>query len=147
MKLLPVLIFCFIIHIGFGQTSIENKMIDNSRNSCIKIISKQGNSSGTGFFISNDIIVTCFHVIAQISNDGSGNVNFNIFQDLKAVNEIGDTVNLTCISIPNNLSPEPFLQDFALLRLAKPISQKSILKISEEMNQNIGDNIMLLDIH
>ena len=108
----------------------------------MKIISKAGNSSGTGFYIGKEIIVTCFHVIAQFSVDSAKNVNFNIFQDLQAINEDGDTLSLTCISIPTNASPEPFLQDFALLKTNKILAKKTILPLSKTVAHSIGENII-----
>ena len=124
-----------------GQ-SIKPVTTNVSRSSCVKIISKVGNSSGTGFFIDDNIIVTCFHVIAQISMDTAKNINFNIFPDLEAVTEEGDTVSLTCMSIPFNNSPEPLLQDFALLKTNTIIKNKSILRISNNTDHLIGENII-----
>ena len=110
--------------------------------SCVKIISKQGNSSGTGFFVGNDIVATCFHVIAQISMDSLKHFNFNIFQDLQIVTENGDTVSVQCISIPNNQSPEPLFQDFALLRTSKIVADKDVLSFSSDTSQSVGDPII-----
>lgn len=125
-----------------GQTQITKNIINDSRAGTVRILSKQGNSSGTGFYISNDIIATCFHVIAKISVDNSQNINFNIYNDLQAINENGETVSLTCISIPDNASPEPYLQDFALLRVANSTPQKKVLTLEKNSNNDIADNIL-----
>lgn len=140
MKKLITLVLCLVLKISLAQT-IHKKIIDDSRNSCVKIMINKL-AAGTGFFVSKDLIVTCFHVIAQISNDNSGNISLNIYSNLQAVNEMGDTVNLSCVSMPTQLSPEPLLQDFALLKTDKEMNQKSIVKISEEMNQSVGDDIL-----
>ena len=128
--------------IANGQTQIHPTITNNSRNSSVKIISKIGNISGTGFFISNDIIATCFHLIAQYSVDSAKNINFNIYPDLQAIIEDGDTVSLKCVSIPNNSSPEPFLQDFALLKTSKIVTKKTIAPLSKSLNYSIGESIV-----
>ncbi len=142
MKLILILIILFISFASLGQNSISTGVTNSSRNSCLKIISKQGNSSGTGFFISHDIVVTCFHVIAQIFVDTLNNVNFNIFQDLQVINENGDTVSVNCLSIPTNQSPEPLLQDFALLRTSRILLKKDILSLSFDTNHIVAEPIV-----
>ncbi len=142
MKVFLLLILVFITNFSNGQNSISTAVTSSSRNSCIKVISKQGNSSGTGFFISNDIVVTCFHIIAQISVDSLKNVNFNIFKDIQVINEDGDTVSVTCISIPTNLSPEPLFQDFALLRTSRIVIKKDILPLSSETNHDVAEPVV-----
>ncbi len=125
-----------------GQTVINKAVIDDSRAGTVRIISNGGKSSGTGFYISNDIIATCFHVVAQISVNNSQNVNFNIYNDIQAINEDGEIVTLTCISFPDNSSPEPLLQDFALLRVNNPTPKKKILALEYSTNSDIADNVL-----
>jgi V8-like Glu-specific endopeptidase len=125
-----------------AQTGIKNDVINACRNSSVKIISKQGNSSGTGFYISDDIIVTCFHVISKPFMDSTNNINLNIFQDLEAVNEDGNIISLTCISVPTDISPEPYLKDFALLKVNKISNNNNILPLSNNTNFNIADPIL-----
>jgi V8-like Glu-specific endopeptidase len=139
MKKIALITIIIFSNIMYGQSNIEDIITNASRESCVKIISKQGNSSGTGFFISENIIASCFHVIANISKDSLNNINFQIFQDLQAINEDGDIVSLTCISIPTNASPEPFTQDFALLKITGVIKNKSILPLETKFENKVSD--------
>ena len=125
-----------------GQNQISKMTTHQSRLSCVKIISKQGNSSGTGFFIGPDKIATCFHVVSQIIVDSAKNVQFNIYPDLEAITEDNDTIGLACISIPTKASPEPLFQDFAILKTNSPIDKKSILRLSNDTDLDVGDNIV-----
>ncbi|MFV8328418.1 S1 family peptidase [Flavobacterium sp. ZS1P14] len=134
-------ILSIITNFCFGQNAISPSIVENSRNSCVKIMSLEGNSVGTGFFISDDIILTCFHVISK-SSIVNGNVNFTIFGDLQAVTENGETTPLTCISIPTPQAPEPYLQDFALLKTSKNIVSKIILPLSSKIDFSITDPII-----
>ena len=43
--------------------------------------------------------------------------------------------------MPTNQSPEPLFQDFALLKVNKPI-KKSVLHLSTDFNLNIADPII-----
>jgi hypothetical protein len=73
--------------------------------------------------------------------DSTNKINLNIFQDLQA-NENGDIISLTCISIPTSISSEPYLQDFALLKVNKIINNKDILPLSNNQNFNVADSIL-----
>ncbi len=61
----------------------EKKMnlLELSRDSTVMIVSKSGNSKGTGFLIRDKHIITCFHVVAALSIQGT-TVNWNIYNDL-----------------------------------------------------------------
>lgn len=142
MKLKISIMAFFILNVSLLLSQkVDKNVINASRNSCIKIISKSGNSIGTGFFVTDDIIATCFHVISQRSGNLEDMTDINIFSDLQAVNEYGDTVGLTCISIPNSLTDEPILHDFALLKTSRAIKRKVILPLANNVNCEIGDNI------
>ncbi|MFC5684611.1 S1 family peptidase [Flavobacterium sp. MAHUQ-51] len=120
---------------------MNSTVIKNSRKSCVKIYSIQGQSVGTGFFISDELIATCFHVVAKIEADGT-NINWSIFQDLTIVTENGENVSATCISIPNNISSEPLFQDFAILKTIKKVKDIAILPLSKKLTHNITETIM-----
>ncbi len=141
MRLFSILYFLLLTHFSYGQV-ISKGITNSSRKSCVKVISKTGNSSGTGFFVSTDLVATCFHVVSQISIDTSRNVRFNIFQDIQIITEDGDTVLAKCISYPNNQFPEPLIQDFALLKIYKPVKNNEVLQLSSDTNQSVGDPII-----
>jgi S1-C subfamily serine protease len=121
-----------------AQNLSSKKLATISRSSCVKISSK-GTTLGSGFFIKNDLIVTCFHVIAQIQVN-QNNVNFQIYDDLVAVDENGNIASLECISIPTEKSPEPFTHDFAVLKLKTKIGGQ-VLKLSNQ-RIDVTDRIM-----
>lgn len=142
MKHSLIIILLLISNVMNGQIKMDKELINSSRGSCIKIISKQGNSSGTGFFIGNDVLITCFHVIAKISVDSSSMINFNIYPDLEGINENGDTITLTCISIPTNTSPDPLFQDFAVLKANRIIANQKIIPLCSELKLEIADIVL-----
>jgi S1-C subfamily serine protease len=126
---------------NFMLNTINSVVIENSRKSCVKIFSQEGRSVGTGFFISENLIVTCFHVIAKLIVTGS-NVNWTIYQDLQATTESDETFSVSCISIPNNLSSEPLFQDFAILKVNQSIRDKSILPIAVNKTHNVAETVV-----
>ena len=65
-----LLVVLFFLDITFIYAGEHMNIIELSRNSCVKISSKAGDSAGSGFFISDDLVATCFHVIASISQNG-----------------------------------------------------------------------------
>ncbi|RZK14577.1 MAG: hypothetical protein EOO43_16180 [Flavobacterium sp.] len=54
-----------------GQ-DVSKEIIASSRLPTVKI--QTNTSSGTGFFISADLILTCYHVVGGIKRDTSGKV-------------------------------------------------------------------------
>lgn len=137
MKHLLLLFSIIIFNISFSQNNINSNVVNKSRNSCVKIISQQGQSSGTGFFISENLIATCFHVIGNNNNN-----NLVVYNDIQIITENGETASAICISIPTNESPEPFYKDFAILKITKKIKNKTILSLSKKTIYNITDPII-----
>ncbi|OAB28061.1 hypothetical protein FBFR_09430 [Flavobacterium fryxellicola] len=122
--------------LSYSQSTINTQIVNNSRNSCVKIISQKGQSSGTGFFISENLIATCFHVIASTETI-ENSINFNVFDDIQIITENGEIVNAICISVPSTESPEPLHQDFAILKVNTTVKNKTILSLSEKITYNI----------
>jgi hypothetical protein len=109
-------------------------IIELSRNSCVKIYSKNGNSSGSGFFISDDLIATCFHVISSIKQNGQQINDGEIYQDLQIITITGENIHANCISPPTQEDSSPLYKDFAVLKLIKkPENLKNyILQLSDK---------------
>jgi S1-C subfamily serine protease len=144
MKIVFVLMFC---QIGTAMGD-EAKLIQLSRESGVKIISQAGNSSGSGFFIGDQYVVTCFHVVAKISSvpDGKGNntVNWTIFSDLRVLLPSGETINGTVITLPTQADPSPLFGDFAIIKLGnkptKSFSKLTLGAVGEK--QEVGDTVV-----
>lgn len=126
---------------SFSQNIINSQVVNSSRSSCVKIISQKGQSSGTGFFIADNLIATCFHVIASEQNINN-NINLNIFDDIQIITEKGEIANAICISVPSVDSPEPYYQDFAILKVSTAVKSKSILSLSTKITYNITEPII-----
>jgi len=135
MNLSKFLLFIvlFFLNITFSYAVEQMDIIESSRNSCVKIYSKGANSSGSGFFISDDLIATCFHVIASI-NQSEQKIDYKIYQDLQITTIAGENINANCISTPTQKDPSPLFKDFAVLKLAKkPTNLKNyILQFSDK---------------
>lgn len=138
MKKLISIIACLIIPLSTNYCFGENNMYDLSKKSCVKVISQSGNSSGSGFFIGEDIVATCFHVIANITVDGQ-TINWSVFTDLKVITSDGQEILATCISLPNATDSSPLIYDFAILKLVNSPNNLSEykLELSDEEITNI----------
>lgn len=138
-----IIIISFSIILSFPKYTFgENNMYELSKKSCVKVISQTGNSSGSGFFIGDDIIATCFHVVAKIEVNGQ-TVNWSVFQDLKVITSTGEEILASCISMPSQTDSSPLLYDFAILKLVSVPSNLSDYKLDlsdEEINNiDIGN--------
>lgn len=142
MKRFIFLILVLTSLITCAQESIKSKTVDSSIKSCVKIFSVEGNSSGTGFFVGKDVLITCFHVIGFTYQDANKQIKLKIFNDLKAVTESGDTIDLKCISVPTSKSLEPILKDFAILKTKKPFDNKEFLQIEKNAELKVADKIL-----
>lgn len=134
------LVLLIISNLNYSQ-SMDQKIVLASRKNCVKVFSSQGNSSGTGFFISENIIATCFHVIAKISVINN-NANFKIFDDIQIITENGEIISAQCISTPTSTSPEPLFQDFALLKINTSTTNKIVLPLAENFNPSITEPVL-----
>jgi len=102
-----------------------------SRLSSVRVSSVTGNSRGTGFFIRDSYVVTCFHVIAAMRQNGT-HIELNIFNDLKITTLDGEEIEATCVSIPTDSDPAPLQYDFAVLKLAHKPARPTVVKIATD---------------
>ncbi len=142
MKYIIIAIFFFSVYTK-AFAGDKKEMFELSRKCCVKVISVTGNSKGSGFFIAEDLVVTCFHVIAEINQNGT-NISYNIFQDIKIITLDGEEIASHCISPPSQTEPSPLINDFAIIKLSnKPTNLSGyILELTDDDLQDlsIGEN-------
>jgi S1-C subfamily serine protease len=118
-------------------------VLELSRQSTVKLVSQIGNSSGTGFFIDDQYLLTCFHVVAALSVQGP-TVNWRLYPDLKAELPTGETIEGAVVTPPTQADPSPLTQDFAVVKLQrKPQPIISKLKFAAEQERlEVGSEIV-----
>jgi S1-C subfamily serine protease len=122
--------------------SQDKTILNLSRKSSALISSQAGNSKGTGFFVDDQHVLTCFHVIATLSQQGQ-NVNWQIHPDLQVTLPSGESIGASVISIPTQSEPGPLVFDFALLKLARtPSTDFARVEIASDQEQlSVGDEV------
>ena len=120
----------------------ETNVLELSRDSGVMLISHSGNSKGSGFFIDDQHVITCFHVVAALSLQGS-TLNWTLYPDLQVGLQLDETIGATVVSVPTQADPSPLLQDFAVVKLkSKPskifakvqlAADKETLKVGDEV--------------
>jgi S1-C subfamily serine protease len=118
-------------------------ILELSRAASTKLVSQSGHSSGTGFLIGDQYVVTCFHVVASLVIQG-GNVNWTLFPDLQVTLSTGETISGTVVSIPSSANPSPIHQDFAVVKLmVKPTVVPARLEFATgEDHLTVGDEVV-----
>lgn len=121
----------------------ETNVLQLSRSSSVRLISQAAQSSGSGFFLGDDFVLTCFHVVASISVEGN-NVNWTLYPDLQVVTPSGETISATVVSVPTQTDASPLMQDFAFVKLhAKPSKSYSVLTLaSVKETPVVGDDVV-----
>jgi hypothetical protein len=71
-----------------------------SHDSTVRVVSRQGNSSGTGFLVGDRLILTCLHVVARTERDSNGVVNGVVFNDLQVMMPSGEIIDADVVSKP-----------------------------------------------
>lgn len=107
--------------IGISDAS-DQRVIRQSRVNCVKVLVNTSTTAGTGFFLDERHVATCFHVIAEIkvtNQTPQPNIDFKMRSDLFVETQEGERLQAACISIPNQQDITPLLRDFAVLRLMK----------------------------
>lgn len=121
----------------------DTNVLQLSRSSGVRLVSQTAHSSGSGFFIGEEYVLTCFHVVASISVQGS-NMNWKLHPDLQVVTSSGETIDATVISVPTQADASPLMQDFALVRLRSKPSKSfaALILASEKETPNVGDVVV-----
>jgi S1-C subfamily serine protease len=144
MKILTTaVVLGFLICFQSEGAAAQVDTIQLSRNADVKIVSQSGNSSGSGFFIGDQTVATCFHVVARLAVQGQ-QVRWAVYPDLQVVLPSGETINATVASIPSQTDESPLEHDFALIKLAaKPTKSFSKLTVAQETeHQEVGDEVV-----
>lgn len=118
-------------------------LIHLSRDSCVQISSISGKSKGTGFFIDDKYVVTCFHVIASIAIN-QNKINYSVFQDLKVMLSTSEEIKASCITLPSQTDLAPLRYDFAILKLDnQKIPNVSPLDLAQdEQSLVVGEEVI-----
>jgi len=118
-------------------------ILNHSRTSCVTVISKSGNSKGSGAFIGDGNILTCFHVIGDLKIQGNS-INSSIYPDLQIILPSGEVVDASVVSVPTSSDVNPLLYDFAILRLKnRPKNNYSVLTLATENEKlEVGDDVV-----
>jgi S1-C subfamily serine protease len=121
----------------------STNILELSRTSGVLLISQSANSKGSGAFIGDQHVLTCFHVVAALSVQGS-TVNWTLHPDLQVVLPSGETIGATVVSVPTQADASPLLQDFALVKLkSKPTKSFSTLQLAIEKEAlTVGDDVV-----
>jgi hypothetical protein len=87
-----------------------NYLIESYQNSVCKI--NCGNDKGTGFLITNDLILTMKHVIAEAIIDNKTNINVSFLPNISEKHEAvlityDDDIDIAIIKLQNQLNLEP----------------------------------------
>jgi S1-C subfamily serine protease len=120
----------------------STNVLDFSRKSTVLLTSQSASSKGSGVFLGDQIVLTCFHVVATITVKGP-NVNWSVFPDLQVVLPSGESISGTVMSVPTPADLTPLTQDFAFVKLKnKPTTAFSIAQLAtDKEGLNVGDEV------
>jgi S1-C subfamily serine protease len=142
IHLVSLLGWLAFLTMGGAMAQVTN-VLEVSRDSSVKLTSQSGNSSGSGFLINDQYVLTCFHVLAALSAQGSA-INWSLYPDLQVTLSSGETIAATVVSVPTQADPSPVLQDFALVKLkSKPLKNSTKLQLaSDKETLKVGDDVV-----
>lgn len=126
-----------------GAMAQQTDVLQLSRSSGVKLISQSGKSSGSGFFVGDQYVLTCFHVVAAIAVQGD-KINWKFHPDLQVIVPSGEAIEGTVMSAPTQADASPLMQDFALVKLkSKPSKSFSTLRLASSKEvSNVGDDVV-----
>jgi len=127
-----------------GKAMAEgNNVLQLSRDSGVKIISQSGHSSGSGFFIGDQYVLTCFHVVAALSVQNS-TIHGRLYPDLQVTLPSGETIDASVVSVPTQADQSPLIQDFAFVKLkSKPTKNfTKVLLATDKETLQVGDEVV-----
>ena len=142
-KYFRIVLAFLVLLLAVTANAQDSSIIDLSRASTVKLISKSGNSSGSGFFIDSQHILTCFHVIAKLSIEDK-TVHWSVYSDLQAILPSGEIIDATVVSLPTQTHLAPLVMDFALVKLKAPPSQlpTTLALATDKEALKVGDDVL-----
>jgi S1-C subfamily serine protease len=113
-----------------------------SRETTVQVTSKSM-PSGSGVFVGEQVVLTCFHVVAALAADGP-NVKWSLLPDLQVILPSGEKIDATVFSVPTPGDPTPFSFDFAFMKLkTKPAAKVSVAQLASDKEVfGIGDDVV-----
>jgi len=126
-----------------GCMTLETSVLEVSRASTVAVVSQSAKSRGSGFFVGDEYVLTCFHVVAALTVKGP-TVNWKLHPDLQIILPSGEAIGGTVVSVPTDVDPSPLLNDFALVKLKNKPS-KNFAKVelaSDTETLSVGDDMM-----
>lgn len=125
-------VFSFLfVYLLFDTTDIGIKKFEEPRAAVAKIMYLGGH--GTGFLISNEVLVTARHCVV----DENDQINKNItVQFTNAGKEYEKAIKATVLWLPSEYGN--YIDDFALLKLSSPVKNIKPLVIADEVEDPLN---------
>jgi S1-C subfamily serine protease len=144
---LTAFVFCLA---SLCSLCLASNLIDTSRNNAVLVFAqlpsgpKSVTEAGSGFFLDQTHVATCFHVVYTIvpsKTPGASDIKPAV--DLKVVLTDGETIAAEPVLLPLGDDSTPFYRDFAVLRLkTEPkMTVKACPLASDIRKQQIGSVI------
>ncbi len=134
--------------VGPAESATDRGIVEVSRTLAARVLIDGKTAAGSGFFLDNQHVATCFHVVARkwSAKADKGvvkDVSFELAPDIRVISVDGQEIAAEVVSLPTDASPEPMLFDFAILRLAKPLVGKlpPVRFYAEGSALHVGDPI------
>lgn len=131
------------------QPLTERQVVETSRTLGVRILIDGKTPAGSGFFIDNQTVVTCFHVVARtwfakLDKGVVQELSVDLASDIRVLSVDGQELAAEVVSMPTKESAEPMVFDFAILRLKKPVVGKlpQVRFYQEGAPLHVGDPIL-----
>lgn len=120
-----------VVLLASSCAAAEQSVDTLSRVNCVRILINKKDPAGSGFFLDDRHVVTCFHVIAknwalEVQPNTTVKLDWKLHTDLRVELETGEKIEATFLSVPTKQDPTPIIHDFAILKLKRPISKKNL---------------------
>jgi V8-like Glu-specific endopeptidase len=124
--------------------SQQSSTLHLSHDSTVLVLLNGGLSKGSGFMVSNDLAVTCLHVVSVPNVVVPGSQNLAP-QKIEVIMPSGEQIEAKLVSIPTAADPTPAQYDFAFLKLvhkpSKPVETLSFASRGQLQTIELGDEV------